>query len=192
MAESTSAASAASQTNTSPLTGPSSFGSADPQGLPTVHEVPHYKTSHDFNSSMDHRLQSMRRPSGESHNESGGSSMGRSNKSFDDKLLEAPPQPYGYSAHASAGPRSQELFEADPATMTNGNGHHQAAPKMSAQHRLSKANGSKKEKSRGFRYTIRRILGIQRNPKDRISMPTPMEVYSRHVRQLLRFTCSRS
>ena len=184
MAESTSAA---SQTNTSPLTGPSSFGSAfDAQGLPTVHEVAYHKTNHEFNS-MDHRLQSMRRPSGGSggsRNGSAGSSVGRS---FDDKLLEAPPLPYGYSAQASVAPKSHQSFEVSPVMMTNGNGnHHQDPPKTDHHRRLSKAHGSKREKKGGFRNTIRRMLGIQRSPKDRISMPNPT-VYPRHVRKCLIF-----
>ncbi len=179
MADSTSAA---SQTNTSPLTGPSSFGSAfDAQGLPTVPEVAHHKTSHDFNS-MDHRLQSMRRPSGgsgASRNGSAGSSVGRS---FDDKLLEAPPLPYGNSSQVSAAPISHRSFEEPPRTMTNGNGHPQEPPKADIYHRrLSKANEARREKKGGFRNTIRRMLGIQRSPKDRISMPNPA-VYPRHVR----------
>ena len=179
MAESTSAT---SQTNTSPLTGPSSFGSAfDAQGLPTVHEVAHHKTSHDFNS-MDYRLRSMIQPSGGSggsRNGSAGSSIGRS---FDDKLLEAPPLPYGYSAQASAAPKSHQSFEENPGTMTNGNGHHQEPPKVEQHHkRLSKANAARREKKGGFRNTIRRILGMQRSPKDRISMPNP-PMYPRHVR----------
>lgn len=186
-----SATSAASQTNTSPLTGPSSLGSAfDAQGLPTVHEVAHYKTHHDFNS-MDHRLRSpMRRPSGGSgtgsRNGSAGSSVGRS---FDDKLLEAPPLPYGNTSQVSATPVSHPSFEETPrrSTMPNGNGygngHSQDPPKQSGEghhRRLSKANAARREKRGGIRNTIRRILGIQRSPKDRISMPTPA-VYSRHV-----------
>ena len=186
MAESTSAA---SQTNTSPLTGPSSFGSAfDAQGLPTVHEVAYHKTSHDF-SSMDHRLLSMRRPSGGSggsRNGSAGSSVGRS---FDDKLLEAPPMPYGYSAQAKAAPNSHPSFEDAPVVMTNGNGtHHQEPPKTDQHRRLSKAHGSRKDKKGGFRNTIRRMLGIQRSSKDRISMPNPT-VYPRHVRKCLIMLC---
>ena len=190
--------SAASQTNTSPLTGPSSFGSAfDAQGLPTVHEVAYHKTSHDF-TSVDHRP-SMRRPSGESaaaasHHGSAGSSVRRS---FDDKLLEPPPPPLPYgssSAHAStAAPNSNPSFENKRETMTNGNGHghangdhpyhsqHQESPKTDHHRRLSKAKGSRRDKRGGFRNTIRRMLGIQRSPKDRISMPNPM-VYPHHVR----------
>ena len=173
--------SAASQTNTSPLTGPSSFGSAfDAQGLPTVHEVAHHKTSHDFNS-MDHRLQSMRQPSGgsgASRNGSAGSSVGRS---FDDKLLEAPPLPYGYSSQVSAAPNSHQSFEDNARTMTNGNGHPREGSATETPHRrLSKANAARREKRGGFRNTIRRMLGIQRSPKNRISMPDTA-VYPRHV-----------
>ena len=184
MAESSSAA---SQTNTSPLTGPSSFGSAfDAQGLPTVPEVAYHKTSHDFNS-MDRRLQSMRRPSGGSggsRNGSTGSSIGRS---FDDKLLEAPPLPYGYTTQSSAVPKSHQSFGDNPVTMANGNGnYHQEPPKTDQHRRLSKAHGSRREKKGGFRNTIRRMLGIQRSPKDRISMPNPT-VYPHHVRECLIF-----
>lgn len=173
--------SAASQTNTSPLTGPSSLGSAfDAQGLPTVPEVAHHKANHDF-TSMDHRLQSMRRPSGASggsRNGSAGSSVGRS---FDDKLLEAPPLPFGTSSQISAAPISHHSWEDPPRTMTNGNGHLPEPPKAEPYHRrLSKANATRREKKGGFRNTIRRMLGIQRSPKDRISMPHP-SVYPRHV-----------
>ncbi len=196
--------SAASQTNTSPLTGPSSFGSAfDAQGLPTVHEVAYHKTSHDF-TSIDRRP-SMRRPSGESavgsHHGSAGSSVGRT---FDDTLLEPPPPPlpYGSSAPASsAAPNSNQSFENKRETMTNGNGHRHAngdqsrhqQPQESARtehhRRLSKAKGSRKDKKGGFRNTIRRMLGIQRSPKDRISMPNPM-VYAQHVREVQHVPCS--
>ena len=202
MAESTSVA---SQTNTSPLTGPSSFGSAfDAQGLPTVHEVAYHKTSHDF-TSIDRRP-SMRRPSADSavgsYHGSAGSSVGRT---FDESLLEVPPPPlpYGSSAPASsAAPNSNHSFEDKRETMTNGNGHgpangdhdqHRQQPQQPAkteQHRrLSKAKGSRKDKKGGFRSTIKRILGIQRSPKDRISMPNPM-VYPHHVSQHYRVSIS--
>lgn len=178
-------AGAASQTTTiSPLAGPSSFGTAfDAQGLPTVHEVAHHRISHDFNDSMDHRLQSIIRGpsagSGASRNGSAGSSIGRS---FDDKLLEAPPLPHGYSAQIGAGPNPRKSFEEnDRGPITNGNGNysHQEISKMDQHRRLSKANASKRDKKGGFRNTIRRMFGIQRSPKDRISMPNPA-VYPPH------------
>jgi len=157
------------QTEPSPLTGPSSFGSAvDAQGLPTVHEVPHYKTSHDFDNAMDHRLRSIkgsRDASFESSMEHNGS----------DKQLEVAPQnTVRYTAPAQAAREALRRTEVNPHLLNN------------ADHRRTMADPSKptltkKPKRGGLRNTIRRMFSRKAAVKDRISMPNPA-VYNNHVK----------
>jgi len=148
------------------VTGPSSFGSAvDSQGLPAIKEASHHKTSHDFNS-MEHRLVSMRRPSGGSHNASLGSSMGHS---YNETSVEELHDRSRYTPQAHAAREAWQRSDESQGLMGNEHGRDtRREPKTLV-----------KEKRGGLRNTIRRIFG-RRSAKDRISMPNT-SVYPRHV-----------
>lgn len=164
MAESTTST---SQTEASPLTGPSSFGSiGDAQGLPAIKEASQHRTSHDFNTA-DHRLVSMRRPSGGSHDASLSSSMAHS---YNEKSLEELRPKHRYTAPANA---AREAWQRSEGT---------SAPMTISQKRDAKDEPKTivKEKRNGLKNTIRRMFG-RRPAKERISMPNPM-VYPPHVR----------
>ena len=154
---------------TSPLTGPSSLGSAVG---PTAPDLPHHGKAHDVDDSLDQRVLSTGRSSADSPHESRGSSIGRS---FDEKHLEATTPQYGYSGEASAAPRSHETFETPNGIVANGHRPHPGP------NRLTKPVAPKKERRGGLRNTIRRMFG--RSPKSRISLPTQI-VQPRHVRSL--------
>ena len=157
---------ATSQSNISPLTGPSSLGStmASPAS-----DNSHYNRGQDLKDSMDHRVLSMRPSSKESlHHQSRSSSVERS---LDEKQLDNRFSTYAYTVQANAQPDDK------PPRESNGvpkNGYRQT----NGPNRLSKPMVSKKEKRGGFRNTLRRMFG--KSPKSRISMPTPM-VYPQHV-----------
>lgn len=179
MAESTSNT---SQAETSPPTGPSSFGSAiDAQGLPTVDEVPHHQVDHDFNSSMDYRLLSIRRPSSDSRNASPLSSMGRS---LDDKQLEEAPHRLRHTTPSHRAREARQLSELRSDSLSNGNYFDAGLDPFSKS--TSPRKLAKDKKGVGFRHTLRRMFG-RRSVKDRISMPAPT-VYHQHVRLWLQRT----
>lgn len=160
MAESTAST---SQTEASPLTGPSSF--ADSQGLPAIKEASPHRISHDFNAA-DHRLVSMSRPSGGSRNASIGSSMAHS---YNEKSLEELHPRHRYTAPANAAREAWQRSEPAPISGDiNQDFDTRGKPKLIM-----------KEKRGGLRNTIRRMFG-RRPPKERISMPNP-SVYPRHV-----------
>ena len=172
MAES---ASTYSRTETSPLTGPSSLGSAvDPQGLSTVPEVPSRGANYHGDGSLDKRLHSNTQPLGDSRDASLESSIGRS---YEEKQSE---------------PTAQHLRHRDPTTQTarrawqrpegpsspqqNGHGNYRD---MGPNRLSTKPTPPKKEKKGGLRNTLRRMFG-RRSTRDRISVPNP-PVYPRHV-----------
>ena len=159
------------QTVPSPLTGPSSFGSAfDTQGLPTVHEVPHHKVSYDFNNPSDHRSVSMNRPSG-SRDASINSSMGRS---YNEKDIEAEHQRRPYITSRAASDHVNLRSNAPSAKLRKSDRRNTMATDT-----YPEATLARKPKRSGLRNTIRRMFG--RSPKDRISMPATT-VYQKHVR----------
>ena len=155
-------------------TGPSSFGSAfDAAGLPTVHEVPHHKVSHDFNNPTDPRSTLMNRPSG-SRDASINSSMGRSYNEKD-MAAEAPQVPYTSSARGSR--HVTQKVDAASSKLRKGDRRNTMATQY------AEPTSEQKPRRGGLRNTIRRIFG-RRSVKDRISMPAG-PVYQRHVRDLL-------
>lgn len=163
-----------SQSEPSPLTGPSSFGSAiDSQGLSTVHEIPHQRARCNDTASMDHRLLSSRFPFDEQRSASLDSSL---EQSFNEKQLESSTQQTRYTTQTTAARKAWKQSEAPPVPMSNG------YPRNNRAECDSKSTSSKKEKKGRFRNTIRRMFG-RRSPKDRISMPAPT-VYAQHVRWL--------
>ena len=166
MAESVSAN---SQTETSPLTGPSSFGSAiDAQGLQTVHEVP--RNQYDDSGSLDNRLLSKRQPPGDLRDASPDSFFGRN---YSEKQLEASPRRLRHTAPAHAGPEAWQRAETPSAPLRNGN--YRDTKRESALMQTP----PKKERKAGFRNTLRRMF-TRRSTRDRISMPNPT-LYPRHV-----------
>ena len=154
-------------------TGPSSFGSGfDAAGLPTVHEVPHHKASHDSNNPMDHRSTSMNPPSG-SRDASINSSIGRSYNEKD-MAAEAPQVPYTTTARGSR--HVIQKTDASSAKLRKGDRRNTMGPQY------AEPTSEQKPRRGGLRNTIRRIFG-RRSMKDRISMPAG-PVYQRHVRDL--------
>ena len=165
MAESVSAN---SQTETSPLTGPSSFGSAvDTQGLQTVHELPRNE------SSLDNRLLSKRQPPADLRDASPDSFFARN---YSEKQLEASPRRLRHTAPAHAALEAWQRANDPSIPLRNGN--HRDTKRESALMQTP----PKKERKAGFRNTLRRMF-TRRSTRDRISMPNPT-VYPRHVSKL--------
>lgn len=173
MAESVSAN---SQTETSPLTGPSSFGSAlDAQGLQTVHELPRIQPKYNDNvslGSLDKRLFSKGQSPGDFRDASPDSFFART---YSEKQLEASPRRLRHTAPAHTAPEAWQRSKGPSPPLHNGNYRN---PKRES---ALKQTPQKKEKERkaGFRNTLRRMF-TRRSTRDRISMPTP-PVYPRHV-----------
>ena len=168
MAESVSAS---SQTETSPLTGPSSFGSAiDAQGLQTVHELPRNQPRYNDNGSLDNRLLSQSQPPGDLRDASPDSFFGRN---YSEKQLEATPRRLRHTAPAHAAPESWQRVKDPSVSLRNGN--YRDTERESALMRTP----PKKERKAGFRNTLRRMF-TRRSIRDRISMPNPT-LYPRHV-----------
>ena len=168
MAESVSAN---SQTETSPLTGPSSFGSAiDSQGLQTVPEFPQSQSRYNDNGSLDKRLLSKRQPRGDLRDASPDSLLGRN---YSEKQLEASPRRLRHTAPAHAIPEAWQRAEDPSFSLPNGN--YRDTKRESA---LMQTPPKKSRKS-GFRNTLRRMF-TRRSTRDRVSMPNPA-LYPRHV-----------
>lgn len=161
-----------SQTETSPLTGPSSFGSAiDAQGLQTVRELPRHQPRYNNDSgSLDNRLLSKRRPPGELRDASPDSFFGRT---YSEKQMEASPRRLRHTAPAHVAPQEWQRAKDPSSSLRNGN--YRDTKRESA----SMQTPPKKERKAGFRNTLRRMF-TRRSTRDRISMPTPT-VYARHV-----------
>lgn len=170
MAES---ASPYSQTEASPLTGPSSLGSAvDPQGLTTVHEVPHHSVKYHGNGSVDNRLVSQIQAPAVSREASFVSSTGQS---YNGKPLDEPPQRLRHTGPTQAAQQAWQRSTASSGPQRNANGYYRN--NMTAN--FSNPASPKKEKRGGFRNTIRRMFG-RRTTRDRTSVPDTA-VYPRHV-----------
>ncbi|KAL9123646.1 MAG: hypothetical protein Q9217_006940 [Psora testacea] len=161
------------QTQSSPLTGPSSFGSAfDAQGLPTVHEVSHHKVSYDFPNPAGHRP--VIRPSG-SRDASLNSSLGRSYK---EKEFEAIRQQGPYTTPGAVSNHVHLRSDAPHGKLRKGDRRNTMAVDTYAEPTLAK-----KPKRGGLRNTIRRMFG--RSPKDRISMPAPTVYQQRSPKEFV-------
>ena len=164
-----------SQTETSPLTGPSSFGSAvvDTPALETVHELPRTKPTYTGNGSLGNRLIAKSLPPGDLRDASPDSCFRRN---YSEKQLEASPQRLRKTAPAPAVPGEWQRAK-DP-----------SAPLRSGNRRDTKRESTlmqtppKKERKVGFRNTLRRMF-TRRSTRDRISMPNPA-IYPRHVSSL--------
>ncbi|KAL9097981.1 MAG: hypothetical protein Q9163_006261, partial [Psora crenata] len=146
----------------SPLTGPSSFGSAfDAQGLATVHEVPRQKASYDFHTPADHH--SINRRSG-SRDASLNSSMTRS---YNEKEGEKEDRRGQYTTPGAL--PSEVLLRSDAHSGKLRKGDRRNTTSVNAY--LEPTLAMKKPKRGGLRNTFRRMFG--RIPKNRISMPAP-------------------
>lgn len=169
MAESVSAN---SQTEVSPLTGPSSFGSAiDAQGLQTVHELSRDQPRYNDNSSLDNRLLSKSQPpGGDLRDASPDSYFGQV---YTEKQLEASPRRLRHTAPAHAAPEAWQRAEDPSVPLRNGNYRNTKRESVLMQ------TPPKKERKAGFRNALRRMF-TRRSARDRVSMPNPM-VYPRHV-----------
>ncbi len=177
MAES---ASPHSLTEPSPLTGPSSFGSAvDPQGLATVHEVPYHKVGYIEDDSLDNRLHSTRQPSAGSRDVSCDSSMGQS---YNEKPQEVTPRRLRHTGPTKGDRDAWQPSETPSAQMRSGSYRNTRTDS------ISKPRSPKKDKKGGFRNTLRRMFS-RRSTRDRISMPDSM-VYPRHVSLIAEENCS--
>ena len=169
MAESVSAN---SQTETSPLTGPSSFGSAvlDPQGLQTVHELPRNQPRSNNTGSLDNPSFAKSQSPG-NFRDASPDSVFRPN--YSEQQLEASPRRLRHTAPAHATSDAWQRPKDSSVPLRNGD------------HRDSKRESTlmqtppKKERKAGFRNTLRRMF-TRRSTRDRISMPNPT-VYPRHV-----------
>jgi len=170
MAES---ASPHSQTETSLLTGPSSLGSAvDPQGLTTVHEVPHHSVNYHGNGSLNNRLASKIQAPAVSREASLVSSTGHS---YNEEHMDEPPQRLRHTGPTQAARQAWERSDMAAGPHRNGNGYHH----NNVTGDFSKPPSPKKEKRGGFRNTVRRFFG-RRTTRDPTSVRHPA-VYPRHV-----------
>ena len=168
MAESVSAN---SQTGTSPLTGPSSLGSAvDAQALQTVHELPRNQPTYNDSGSLDNRLSSKKRTPADLRDASPDSFFRRN---YSEKQLGASPRRLRHTAPAHAAPEAWQRAK-DP-SVPQRNGNHRDTKRESALLQTP----PKKERKAGFRNTLRRMF-TRRSTRNRISMPNPI-VYPRHV-----------
>ena len=157
-------------TEPSPQTGPSSFGSGfDAEGLPTVHEIPHHKASHEFINSTDQRSILLNRLSG-SRDASINSSVGRSYNEKD-MAAEAPQVPF------TTPPRGAR--HVTPKTDASSTKLRKSDRRNTMATQYAEPTLEQGPRRGGLRNTIRRIFG-RRSMKDRISMPTG-PVYQRHV-----------
>jgi len=173
MAES---ASPYSQTEVSPLTGPSSLGSAvDPQGLTTVHEVPQHGIQYHSSGSFDNRLVPRTQAPVVSREASLVSSTGHS---YNGNHVDEPPQPPRHTGPTQAAQRAWQRSAAPAGSQHKGNGHHH--DQVIGNVLLA---SPKKEKRSGLRNMLRRMFG-RRHTRDRTSVPYPA-VYPRHVCPLL-------
>ena len=168
----TESVSASSLTETSPLTGPSSFGSTviDAQGLQTVHELPLNQPGYNDNGSLDSRLRSKSHSPGDLRNASPDSFFQRN---YSEKQLESNPQRLRQTAPAHA-PLEAWQRAKDPSTPLR-KGNHRDTKRESALMQTP----PKKERKAGFRNTLRRMF-TRRSTRNRISLPNPA-VYPRHV-----------
>ena len=163
-----------SQTEPSPLTGPSSFGSAlDAQGLPTVHEVSHHKVSYDFNNPADHR--SVNRPSGSRH-ASLNSSVGRgyNEKGIEAEQQRAPFTTLGATASAPTANHVRHPSHAPSGKLRKGDRRNTILSGSYSEPTLAR-----KPKRGGLRNTIRRMFS--KSPKDKIRFPG-RTIYPQYVR----------
>ena len=169
MAESVSAS---SQTETSPLTGPSSIGSAvfDIQGLQTLHEPPRNLPQLNDNGSLDSRLLSKSHPPGDLRDASRDNFFARS---YSEKLLEASPRRLRHTTPVYEPPESWQRAKDPSAPLRNGN------QRGTKSHSTLMQTPPKKERKAGFRNTLRRMF-TRRPTGDRVSMPNST-VYPRHV-----------
>ena len=168
MAESVSAN---SQTETSPLTGPSSFGSTgDSQGLQTVLEFPRNQSKYKDKASLENRLLAQRQPRGDLRDASPDSFSPRS---LAEKQLDTSPRRLRHTAPPYAAPEAWQRAKDPSVTMRNGNYQDTKSQSVVLQ------TPPKKERKAGFRNTLRRMF-TRRSTRNRISMPNST-VYPRHV-----------
>ena len=169
MAESVSAN---SQTETSPLTGPSSFGSAvvDPQGLQTLHELPRNQPRSNDKGSLDNPSLAKSHSPGNLRDASPDSFVRRNHP---EKQLEASPRRLRHTAPAHASPEAWQRPNGTSVSLRNGN------PQDAKRESTLMQTPPKKERKIGFRNTLRRMF-TRRSTRDRISMPNPT-LYPRHV-----------
>ena len=171
MAES---ASPHSRSETSPLTEPSSLGSAiDPQGLSTVHEVSHHSINSPDTRSLDNRLRSETHDVGHSGDASLKSSA---EHSYDEKHLEQIPHRLRHTTPTQCPKQAWQYPQKPLGPLQNGNGSH---TNMGPERLSTKPTSPKRERRGGLRNTLRRMFG-RRSTRDRISVPNPA-VYPRHV-----------
>ncbi len=163
-----------SQPETFPGTGLGGLGSAvDPQGLSTVHELPHHSVNSQENGSLDNRLHSGGGAPGISPDASLKSSLGRS---YDEKQSEHAPQRLRHTEPTQVARQAWQRSEGPSGQLQNGNGAHRD---MGPDRLSTKPTSPKKDRRGGFRNTLRRMFG-RRSTRDRISVPN-RAVYPRHV-----------
>ena len=169
MAESVSAS---SQTETSPLTGASSLGSAvfDIQGLQTLHELPRNQPLFNDNGSLDSRLLSKSHPPGDLRAASPDNFFPRS---YYEKQLEASPRRLRHTTPVYEAPEEWQRVKDPSVPLRNGD------YRDTKSHSTLMQTPPKKERKAGFRNTLRRMF-TRRPTRDRISMPNST-VYPRHV-----------
>ncbi|KAG8526956.1 uncharacterized protein KY384_008385 [Bacidia gigantensis] len=127
----------------------------DADGLPTVHELPHYKTNYEIDNRSDPPSLSMRGRTS-SRDASINSSIGRS---YMEKETAAVPPPVPYTRHlrSPSDAPSSKLKKADRRRT------------VAAQY--DDLNGAERPKRSGLRQSIRRMF-TRKSAKGRISMPT--------------------
>ena len=166
-------ANALSQADAPPLTGTiPSGGPIDPEGLSTVHEVPHHHAIDPERGTMDGRRPSKALPLNTSRDASLRSSTGQS---YDEKQSYSSAHGLPHTTSTKSARHGRQHNEEPRTSLPNGNGYHRDGGPA----RLTKPTPRKREKRGGFRNTLRRMFG-RRSTMDRTSVPNPA-VYPRHV-----------
>ena len=171
-----------SQTDASPLTGPSSLGSTfDAQGLPTVHEVPQHKATYIDNGCLDKRLLSAGQPTAGSREASIESSFGQS---YHEKPIEETSRRLRHTGP----PRSKqdEWRRSDSPSINLNNGAYTPNNgnfRHSTLDAVSQPPNMKKDKKGGFRNTLRRMFS-RKSTRNTINVPNT-KVYPQHVCTLM-------
>lgn len=172
MAES---ASPYSQTETTPLTGPSSLGSTfDAQGLPTLHEVPQHKATYIDHGSLDNRLHSGRDASAGSRDASIESSVG---PSYSEKQIEDNTHRLRHTGPPRANQDEWRRSDSPSVVLNNGNQRYTTVDGT------SKPTAMKKEKKSGIRNTLRRMFS-RKAARNTIAVPNTA-VYPQYVSTIM-------
>lgn len=157
----------------------------DPEGLSTVHEVSRLSADYDGNGSPNNHSFSKPRLQHRSPDASLDSST---RHSYNEKPSDDPRKRLRHTDITRASRQTWRHSEASPVPLRNGIEHENGYRSRSNTHPdvYRKSTMQKKQKTSGFRYTLRRIFG-RRSAGARSSMPDSA-VYPRHVSLITHYT----